>query len=140
MLVLLGFGAGCGTVDPGPDTGPPEGCSAPTPFFVSDVWPKYFEAYTCGRSDCHDAITGHGYLRLQDVSGVAAPAPTDAISAWPAQWSANFMAITRLVSCTNPLLSQVLAVPSGQAQPHPPGIIVTDIPGADDLFRMWLAP
>jgi hypothetical protein len=31
-----------------------------------------------------------------------------------------------------------LTVPSGLGQPHPPGVVVTDIPGANALFSTWL--
>jgi hypothetical protein len=130
--------AGCGTVDVGPETGPPSGCNAPAPFFVSDVWPKYFETYGCGKSDCHDASTGHGFFRLQSLTGVATPAPTDPVATWPVQWAANLRAVQTNVSCANPTSSVVLIVPAGRGQPHPPGNIVTDPSGADALFRMWL--
>jgi hypothetical protein len=128
----------CGTVDPGPDTGPPAGCNAPAAFFVSDVWPKYFDNYQCGQSDCHDASSGHGYFRLQNVSGVAMPAPTDPVSTWPMEWVANLRSVQHNVSCANPLESLVLAVPEGRSMPHPPGTTVTDPAAADALFMMWL--
>jgi hypothetical protein len=138
--------AGCGTVDPGPDTGPPSGCNAPPAFFVSDVFPKYFASppatsggpYGCGRSDCHDASSGHGYFRLVDVSAVTAPQPTDPIGAWPMEWLTNLRNVEHNISCASPLDSQVLAVPEGRSQPHPPGTTVTDPTTADTLFEMWL--
>ena len=135
---LAAFSSGCGTVDVGPDTGPPAGCNAPAPFFVSDVWPMYFDMYTCGRSDCHDASSGHGFFRLQDVSSVAAPMPATPINQWPTQWSANLSAVQQNVSCANPTGSVVLVVPEGRGQPHPPGVIVTDPTSANALFTMWL--
>jgi hypothetical protein len=130
--------AACGTIDPGPDTGPPAPCNAPAPFFVSDVMPKYFQAYACGRSDCHDASSGHGYFRLQAIAAVIAPAPTDPLSIWPMAWRTNLRAVQQNLSCANPLNSPVLAIPSGRGQPHPPGVTVTDIPGAEALFLKWL--
>jgi len=129
---------GC-TIDPGPDVGPPAGCNAPPGFFVTDVWPKYFQAYSCGQSDCHDAATGHGFFRLQDVSAVAAPDPNSPVSTWPEQWQANFRAVQQNLSCSSPTGSAVLAIPSGRGTPHPAGTVVTDIPGADALFTMWLS-
>ena len=137
MVLALAI-AGCGLVDPGPDTGPPAGCDAPPAFFVSDVWPKYFDTYTCGRSDCHDSSSGHGYFRLQSLAGVTAPQSTDPVALWPMPWQQNLQAVQHNISCTNPLQSPVLTVPSGLSQPHPPGVIVTDIPSADMLFTMWL--
>jgi hypothetical protein len=131
--------ASCGYVDPGPDVQPPAGCNAPSPFFVTDVWPKFFVAYGCGKSDCHDANSGHGFFRLQPVDGVAAPDPASPISTWPDAWRANFMAVESNLSCSDPTSSLVLAVPSGRGQPHPPGNVVTDIPGADKLFTTWVA-
>lgn len=131
---------GCGTIDPGPDVGPPAGCNAPPAFFVTDVWPKYFAQYQCGQSDCHDANTGHGFFRLQPVDGVAPPDPMAPTSAWPDAWQRNFRAVQQNLSCANPTGSAVLAVPSGRGQPHPPGTTVTDIPAADALFTMWLTP
>ena len=128
---------GC-TIDPGPDVQAPAGCNAPPAFFVTDVWPKYFQAYGCGKSDCHDSATGHGFFRLQDVSGVAAPDPMAPVSTWPPQWQANFMAVEQNLSCSSPTGSDVLAIPSGRATPHPPGDVVTDHAGADALFTMWL--
>jgi hypothetical protein len=129
---------GC-TIDPGPDVGPPAGCNAPPAFFVTDMWPKYFAQYMCGQSDCHDSATGHGFFRLQDVSAVAAPDPASPVSTWPAAWQANFQTVQQNLSCSSPLESTVLAVPSGRAEPHPPGDIVTDHAGADALFTMWLS-
>jgi hypothetical protein len=133
--------AGC-LVDPGPDTGPPAGCNAPAPFFVSDMWPKYFgpsaPAYNCGKSDCHDASSGHGFFRLTNVSMVTAPMPTDPVSTWPMEWSNNLVAVQHNVSCSNPTESLVLIVPEGRGQPHPPGVTVTDPATADALFQMWL--
>lgn len=137
----LGLGllfAGCDTVDVGPPTGPPSGCVAQPMFFVSDVWPKYFDNYTCGRSDCHDASSGHGYFRLQSVASVTAPQPTDPVSIWPAAWAANFQAVQQNISCANPLSSQVLVVPEGKGQPHPGGVVVTNPTDADALFVSWL--
>jgi hypothetical protein len=131
---------GCGKIDTGPETGPPAGCNAPAPFFVSNVWPQYFDTYKCGQSDCHDASTGHGFFRLQSVAGLMAPQPTDPVSLWPTAWAANLRAVETNVSCANPATSVVLVVPSGRGQPHPPGNVVTDVPGADALFRMWLKP
>lgn len=139
LLVSLAVGfAACGTVDPGPETGPPAGCDAPGAFFVSDVWPKYFDTYSCGKSDCHDASSGHGYFRLQALTGVTAPQPTDPISSWPAQWISNLMSVQHNLDCGSPLQSAVLTVPSGLGQPHPPGVVVTDVPGANALFSTWL--
>ncbi len=129
---------GC-TIDLGPDTGPPQQCNAPPDYFVTDVWPRYFEKYTCGRSQCHDASTGKGYFRVQDVSAVAAPTPTMPVSTWPAAWQNNLRAVERNVSCADPLASNVLIVPTGRGQRHPPGISVTDIPEADMIFTTWLA-
>lgn len=129
---------GC-TIDPGPDVGPPAGCNAPPAFFVTDVWPKYFQKYSCGQSDCHDAATGHGFFRLQDVSAIAAPDPNSPVSTWPPQWQANFQAVQQNLTCSSPTGSAVVAVPSGRGTPHPPGDIVTDHAGADALFTMWLA-
>jgi hypothetical protein len=114
------------------------GCTAPPGFFVSDVWPQYFDRYSCGKSDCHDSATGHGYFRLQPVSGSASPAPTDPLVAWPPNWSANLRAVQQNLSCANPTSSAVLAVPEGRGQPHPPGAVVTDLMAADALFRAWL--
>jgi hypothetical protein len=139
LVTLPGLAlSGCGTIDPGPDTGPPAGCNAPAAFFVSDVWPQYFATYSCGQSDCHDASSGHGYFRLQNVSGVAMPAPTDPVSTWPTEWITNLRSVQHNVSCANPLESAVLAVPSGRSMPHPPGTTVTDPAAADALFMMWL--
>jgi hypothetical protein len=129
---------GC-TIDPGPDVGPPAGCNAPPAFFITDVWPQYFQKYSCGQSDCHDAATGHGFFRLQDVSAVAAPDPNAPVSTWPDAWQANFRAVQQNLTCSSPTGSAVLAVPSGRGTPHPPGDIVTDHAGADALFTMWLA-
>jgi hypothetical protein len=125
-------------VDPGPDTGPPQGCTTDPKLFVSDVWPQYFDRYSCGRSDCHDASSGHGYFRLQSLSGVIAPQPTDPVTIWPMSWSENLRAVQHNVSCTRPLESLVLAVPEGRGQPHPPGDVVTDHPFADALFMKWV--
>ncbi len=140
LLVCAATAPACQTVDVGPTTGPPEGCAAPPPFFVTDVWPKYFDKYSCGKSSCHDASSGHGYFRLQSVMGIPAPVPTDPTTLWPPQWAFNLESVQANVSCDNPTASIVLIVPSGQSAPHPGGIVVTDLPGANTLFTQWLAP
>jgi hypothetical protein len=129
---------GCGYVDTGPAVGPPATCNAPPAFFVTDVWPKFFVKYGCGMSNCHDATTGHGYFRLQDVSGVTPPDPTSPTSLWPMAWQQNYTEVTANLSCASPETSAVLAIPAGQGEPHPGGNVVTDIPGADSLFDTWL--
>jgi hypothetical protein len=129
----------CGTVDPGPDVGPPAGCNAPPALFVTDIWPRYFQQYQCGQSDCHDAATGHGFFRLQPVAGVTPPDPNSPVSTWPDAWQANFRAVQQNLSCSSPISSGVLAIPSGRGTPHPPGDVVTDKVGADALFNMWLS-
>jgi hypothetical protein len=117
---------------------PPVGCTVMPAFFVTDVWPQYFARYSCGMSDCHDAATGHGFFRLTPVDGVAAPAPTAPVSTWPQPWQNNLQAVEQNLSCSDPNNSLVLAVPSGRGQPHPPGIVVSDIPAAEQLFATWL--
>src|SRR5260370_11777415 len=82
--------AGCPTVDLGPDVGPPATCNASPAFFVTDVWPNYFVKYGCGMSNCHDATTGHGYFRLQSLTGVTAPHPLSPVSTWPMPWPENY--------------------------------------------------
>jgi hypothetical protein len=140
--VVLGLGAlwltACGVVDVGDPTGPPAGCNAPAAYFLSDVWPRYFGKWDCGRSDCHDASSGHGFFRLQSLSGVMTPAPGTPLANWPTEWRSNLKSVQRNVSCANPLSSLVLVVPSGRGQPHPPGVTVGDIPDADLLFQTWL--
>ena len=126
------------TVDVGPQLDPPQGCNAPTAFFASDVWPKYFATYSCGQSTCHDSQSGRGYFRLMDVSAVTAPNPMAPLSAWPFEWQQNLRNVQQNLSCSDPTNSLVLAVPSGRSIPHPPGQTVTDIPGADALFTQWL--
>jgi hypothetical protein len=129
--------AGC-TIDPGPDLMAPAGCNAPPAFFVTDIWPKYFVPYMCGQSNCHDANAGSGYFRLHSVDGIPAPDPNSPTSTWPDAWAQNFMAVEALLQCSDPTGSAVLSVPSGRSTPHPPGTVVTDIPGADALFTTWL--
>ncbi len=136
---LATLGGSC-TIDLGPDTGPPMQCNARPDFFVSNVWPQYFETYGCGMSLCHDASSGKGYFRLQSVASVAAPLATAPVSTWPMEWQNNFKAIERSINCANALSSNVLIVPTGRGQKHPPGNTVTDIPAADALFQEWLNP
>jgi hypothetical protein len=130
--------ASCGTVDPGPDVQPPAGCNAPPAFFVTDVWPKFFEAYGCGMSDCHDSVSGHGYFRTRSVAGVAAPDPASPTSTWPDPWRTNLLAVQANLSCSSPTSSPVLLIASGRGQPHPGGNVVTDLAAADQLFTTWL--
>jgi hypothetical protein len=132
------LGGGC-YVDPGPDVQPPAGCNAPPAFFVTDVWPKFFAAYNCGMSDCHDSVSGHGYFRLRNVDAVAAPDPASPISSWPDEWRFNLMAVQANLSCASPTSSPVLLIGSGRGQPHPPGNVVSDIDAADQLFTDWLS-
>ena len=52
--------------------------------------------------------------------------------------NAVFRAVQQNLTCSSPTSSAVLAIPSGRGTPHPPGDVVTDKPGADALFTMWL--
>jgi hypothetical protein len=128
----------CETIDVGPDTQPPSGCTARPEFFVSDVWPRFFEKYQCGTSNCHDASTGRGFFRLQSVTGLVAPAPSTPVASWPAAWQANLRAVELNLSCGNPASSPVLAIPAGKSQPHPGGTVVTDVADAEAIFRAWV--
>ncbi len=138
VVAVVAAAAACGTVDVGPDTEPPHGCNAPTTYFVTDVWPRYFAKYGCGMSACHDATSGRGFFRLHDVSMVTAPNPMAPLSAWPFEWQENLRNVQQNISCANPINSLVLAVPSGRSTPHPPGTTVTNIPEADMIFDTWL--
>lgn len=89
-------------------------------------------------SACHDAVSGRGFFRLQDVSAVTAPNPMAPVSAWPFEWQQNLRNISQNLSCANPSNSLCLGVPSGRSTSHPPGVTVTDIPTADALFNTWL--
>ncbi len=136
-LLLL---AACGTVDPGPDTMPPPPCDAPTPFFVSDVWPKYFDFYSCGKGGCHDASTGHGYFRLQSLAGVTAPMPSDSFAVWPPAWQQNLLAVQHAISCANPPQSLAITEPAQENKSHGGGQIVmqADLTNVNALFSTWL--
>jgi hypothetical protein len=139
VLLSLTFGmSACGTVDVGPQTGPPEPCNAPTPFFVTDVWPKYFATYSCNQVGCHNATSGRGFFRLYDVSMVTAPDPMSPTTVWPFEWQQNFANVTQNVSCANPTESIVLATPEDKSGQHPAGMTVTDPTSADALFTTWL--
>jgi hypothetical protein len=139
VALALAF-ASCGTVDPGPDTMPPPPCNAPTPFFVSDVWPKYFDFYSCGKGGCHDASTGHGYFRLQSLSGVTAPQPTDSFAIWPTPWQQNLLAVQHVISCGNPTQSMAITEPAQENKQHGGGQVVMqpDLANVNALFSMWL--
>jgi hypothetical protein len=129
--------AACGTIDPGPATGPPAGCNASPSFFVEHTWPEYLDRYGCGQASCHDAATGHGYFRLEPVAGAT---PFDAhqpTSTWPEQWRTDLAAAARLLDCADPGSSQLLLVPEGRGQPHPPGDVVSDHAAADALMAQW---
>src|SRR4051812_41325973 len=127
----------CGTVDPGPDVGPPAGCNAPPALFVTDIWPRYFQQYSCGQSDCHDAATGHGFFRLQPVTGVTPPDPNSPVSTWPDAWQANFRAVQQNLSCSSPTGSAGLAVSSQPRTPPPPRGNRTQHPRAHHPFKNW---
>jgi hypothetical protein len=131
--------ASCGTVDVGTYALPQQGCSPPPAFFVSDVWPQYFARYTCGRSGCHDAVTGSASFRLRDVSMVSAPLSTAPPSTWPFEWQQNLTEVGQYLSCASPLGSPVLAIPAGTSTlAHPGGAVVADVPAAQTLFTTWL--
>ena len=139
--------AACGTIEPGPPTGPPPGCNASPVFFHDHVWPEYLDRFGCGSASCHDARSGHGYFRLQPVAGVAAFDPATPISSWPDAWRFDLLNATRLLNCADPTSSQLLAVPEGKGQPHPGGDAVcadpmmlscqTDHTSAETLFLAW---
>lgn len=137
-LLAASWGAGgCGTIDPGPPTGPPPGCNAAPYFFVERVWPDYLKPNTCGRADCHDAQSGHGYFRLQAVSEPIGFDPRQPSSTWPDEWRANLVSATRLLNCSDPTSSLLLAVPAGKGQPHPGGVAVADYGASAQLFIEW---
>jgi hypothetical protein len=122
------------------------GCNASPAFFVEHAWPEYLDRYGCGRSDCHDADSGHGYFRLSSVAGAPAFDDRQPVSAWPAAWRANLASAARLLDCADPDSSLLLAVPEGRGQPHPPGDVVEgqdpammDHATAERLFRDWAA-
>jgi hypothetical protein len=136
VAALLG-GAGC-TVAAGttPDA---SACTAKPDFFVSDVWPRYFEANQCGSRTCHDFTDGHGYLRLR-VPEPTPPAAGTPIAEWPLAWRENYLSAIQLLRCDDPLASRLLTVPEGEANLHPPGPIVRDRAGAALLMQTWVAP
>jgi hypothetical protein len=119
------------------------GCAGSPTFFVSDVWPNYLDKFSCGKADCHNAQSGHGYFRLQvdDNGRVASPAPAPSTprGMWPDDWQLNYANSARLLNCGDPTGSLLLAVPEGKAQPHPGGVIVmgTDADDSEKLFTMW---
>ena len=129
----------CGTVDPGPPTGPPMGCNGSPAFFVSDVWPKYLDKFGCGKVDCHDSRSGHSSFRLQDVSMVPTPGAGDAPSTWPDEWRFNYVNATRQLNCSDPLSSRLLVKPEEAGVPHQGGKLVTgtDADAARTLFVEW---
>jgi hypothetical protein len=132
--------SGCETIDVGPATAQLSNCEPPPGFFVSDVWPKFFDHYGCGKSGCHDASTGRSAFRLQSLTGVIAPLPTDPPSSWPAAWAANLLSVENNLDCAAPSASAVLVVPENQSGGHGGGTVVTGADVAADvaLFRMWL--
>jgi hypothetical protein len=143
LLLALGA-AGCGIVDAGPPTGPPQGCNASPSFFVEHTWPEYLDRYPssgqgCGQASCHDAQSGQGYFRLSSVA--AAPAFDDhqPTSAWPDAWRSNLMSAARLLNCSDPISSLLLTVPEGRGQPHPPGDVVgaTNHDTANQVIQDW---
>jgi hypothetical protein len=138
VLALLVTPA-CGTVDIGPTTGPPEGCNASPAFFVQRVWPEYLDKYGCGRSDCHDSVSGHGYFRLESVANQPSFDPTQPTSNWPEPWRFNLISATRVLNCADATSSLIDAVPTARGLPHPPGDVVTDHDAADKLMKDWAA-
>jgi hypothetical protein len=131
-------GAACGTVDPGPSTGPPQGCNASPQFFAEHVWPEYLVADGCGASDCHDAATGHGYFRLGSVTGTTFD-PRLPTSMWPDVWRSNLQNAQRLLDCGDPAGSLLVTVPEGRGRPHPPGDVVKDHAQAEAVIAAWAA-
>jgi hypothetical protein len=131
--------AGCGTVDPGPPTGPPAGCNAAPALFVQRVWPEYLERYGCAAASCHDAASGHGAYRLQPVADSPAFDARQPSTMWPPAWRENLVASSRLLNCADPGSSLLLVGAEGRSRPHPPGNVVTDHDGALALLRAWAA-
>jgi hypothetical protein len=146
--------AACGTIDPGPPTGPPMGCNGSPTFFLTDVWPKYLDKYTCGKSDCHDYNAGKSSFRLKNltdknecpppVDGMPypTPMPTDAPANWPECWQFNYVNATRQLNCADPLSSRLLIKPEQRGTSHQGGSLVTgqDATDAEMLFATWARP
>jgi hypothetical protein len=134
VLALLPALGAC-TLDSGmaTDAGP---CQASPRFFASDVWPRYLQHNSCGRSSCHAESSGFGYFRLQPA--LEAPPIATPLSSWPADWRANYYASVQLVRCDEPLQSLLLTTPAGQADHHPPGISVDNLAESMQLFQKWV--
>jgi hypothetical protein len=134
--------AACGTIDPGPPTGPPMGCNGSPTFFLTDVWPKYLEKNMCGKSECHDYLTGKSSFRLKDVANAMMPNPSDPPSKWPEEWQFNYVNATRQLNCADPLSSRLLIKPEQRGTSHQGGTIVTgtDATDAETMFAQWAKP
>ncbi len=122
------------------------GCNGSASFFVTDVWPKYLDHWSCGKSDCHDSQSGHGYFRLVNPPCPSAPSgatcppdPMTPFAAWPDNWRLNYTNAARFLNCGDPTASQLLAIPEGKGQPHPGGVVFggQDATDAEMLFEQW---
>ena len=136
VALLVWMTGGCTT-----DTGAPPGaaaCAAAPDFFVSEVYPRYLVPNQCGNAGCHSFAGGHGVLRLR-APEQPAPAPGQALDAWPIGWRENYLSTIRLLRCDAPLQSRLLTVPEGQGNLHPPGPVVLDRAGAASLLQTWVS-
>jgi hypothetical protein len=111
-------------------------CQPSPDYFVSDVWPRYLDAYHCGDRGCHAFDNGHGTLRFQAPE--IAPAAGTALSAWPTSWRENYLSTVQQVRCDDPAASRLLTIPQGLGNAHPPGPVVTDRPGALMVIVTWV--
>jgi hypothetical protein len=118
-----------------PDAG---ACRGAPDFFVSDVYPRYLAATSCGlATSCHDFSDGHGYFRLHTPE--VAPPKGLTIDRWPVGWRENYLSAIQLLDCTHALSSRLLTVPEGLADPHPPGPVVRDRVTAAEVLQAWVA-
>jgi hypothetical protein len=136
LLLVVGAGACTVAIPSTPDAG---ACLATPDIFVSEVWPCYLAATSCGLpSTCHDFSDGHGYFRLRQPEPIP-PLPGQPIDQWPTAWRENYLAAIQLLDCAQPLDSRLLRVPEGLADPHPPGPVVLDRATAAEVIQAWVA-
>lgn len=141
-LLLAASALGCEIVDPGPDPGVANRCVLSPAFFIEKIVPDYIDKYGCAaKAGCHRAKDANSIYRLQDVSMVLMPAPTDPLSSWPMEWQENFqVTAAQVTDCDTPQLAPLYSEPAGgDTLQHGGGDLFPPNGPELELIAQWLA-
>jgi hypothetical protein len=127
---VVGWLAGCPTVDLGATPADIGQCMPDRLYFETDIWPGYIERtdapmQSCiAQSGCHnDALGARSGLRLTTAA--------------PVDFSANYRAVTRFLNCGDPSSSALVLRPR-RIGGHPVTVFASaSDPAITDVFLPW---